>query len=176
MNFILQPIVLFIQIYIWIVIIATILSMLQADPRQPLVELLHRLTEPAFRFIRQNMPFSVIGGLDLSPLVLIVGLQLISSLLTGNIFVAIVGIISSIIYSYIILIIISAILSFVQVDPYNPIVQIINRLTDPPLRFVRQKLPFVVIGGIDLSPIVVIFALQLISGLLQKMTLVLLAV
>ena len=176
MNFILQPIVLFIQIYIWIVIIATILSMLQADSRQPLVELLHRLTEPAFRFIRQKMPFSVIGGLDLSPLVLIVGLQLISSLLTGNIFVAIVGIISSIIYSYIILIIISAILSFVQVDPYNPIVQIINRLTDPPLRFVRQKLPFVVIGGIDLSPIVVIFALQLISGLLQKMTLVLLAV
>ncbi len=176
MNFILQPIVLFIQIYIWIIIIATILSMLQADPRQPLVELLHRLTEPAFRFIRQKMPFSVVGGLDLSPLVLIVGLQLISSLLTGNIFVAIVGIISSLIYSYIILIIISAILSFVQVNPYNPIVQIINRLTDPPLMFVRQKLPFVVIGGIDLSPIVVIFALQLISALLQKITFALLAV
>ena len=176
MNFILQPILLFIQIYIWIIIIATILSMLQVDPRQPFVELLNRLTEPAFRFIRQKMPFSVIGSLDLSPLVLIVGLQLISSLLTGNIFVAIIGIISSLIYSYIILIIISAILSFVQVNRYNPIVQIINRLTDPPLNFIRQKLPFVVIGGIDLSPIVVIFALQLISALLQKITFALLAV
>ncbi len=175
MNFILQPIVLFIQIYIWIVIIATILSMLQVDPRQPLVELLNRVTEPVFHFIRQRVPFSVIGGLDLSPLVLIIGLQLISSLLTGNIFIAIIGIISSIIYSYIILIIIAAILSFVQVNPYNPIVQIINRLTNPPLRFVREKLPFVVIGGIDLSPVVVIFALQIISGLLQKMTLALLA-
>ena len=176
MDFILQPIVLFIQIYIWIVIIATILSMLQADPRQPFVEILHRLTQPAFNFIRQKMPFVVIGAIDLSPLVLIVGLQLISSLLSGNIFVAIIGIISSIIYSYIILIIISAILSFVEVNPYNPIVKIINHLTNPPLIFVRQKLPFVVIGGIDLSPIVVIFALQLINALLQKITLALLAV
>ncbi len=175
MDFLLQPIVLFIQIYIWIVIIATILSMLQVDPRQPFVEILHRLTEPAFSFIRQKMPFTVVGGIDLSPLVLIIGLQLISSLLTGNIFIAIVGIISSLIYSYIILIIIAAILSFVQVNPYNPIVQIINRLTNPPLRFVREKLPFVVIGGIDLSPLVVIFALQILAGLLQKMTFALLA-
>ena len=175
MDFILQPILLFIQIYIWIIIIAAVLSMLQVDPRQPFVELMNRLTEPAFRFVRQKMPFTVVGGLDLSPVVLIIGLQLLSSILTGNIVVAIVGIISSLIYSYIILIIVAAILSFVQVNPYNPIVQIINRLTNPPLNFVRKKLPFVVIGGIDLSPIVVIFALQLLATLLQKTTLSLLA-
>ena len=171
MNFIIQPIVLFIQIYIWIIIIATVLSMLKVDPRQPFVELMNRLTEPTFRFIRQKMPFAVIGGLDLSPLVLIVGLQLISSLLTGNLFLAIVGIINSLIFSYIILIIVSAILSFVQVNPYNPIVQIINRLTNPPLMFLRQKLPFLIIGGIDLSPIVLIFALQTLSTLLEKIAL-----
>ena len=168
MDFILQPILLVIQIYIWIIIISAVLSLLQVDPRQPAVEIINRITEPAFSFVRQKFPFTVIGGLDLSPLVLIVGLQLLSSLLTGNIFVAIVGIISSLVYSYIILIIVSVVLSFVQVSPYNPIVQVINRLTEPPLRFAREKLPFLVIGGIDLSPIVVIFALQALVGLLSK--------
>ena len=171
MDFILQPILLVIQIYIWIIFISVILSLLQVDPRQPAVEIINRLTEPAFSFIRQKMSFVVVGGLDLSPLVLIVGLQLISSLLTGNIFMTLIGIITSLVYSYIILIVIAVILSLVQVNPYNPIVQVINRLTDPPLRFVREKLPFLVIGGIDLSPIVVIFGLQALVGLLNQMTL-----
>ena len=168
MNFILQPLLLVIQIYIWIIIISAILSLLQVNPRQPAVEIIRRLTEPVFSFVREKFPFVVIGGIDLSPLVLIVGLQLFSSLLTGNIFMAFIGILSSIIYSYIILIIISIVLSYVNVDPYNPIVQVINRLTEPPLRFVRQKLPFLVMGGIDLSPIVLIFGLQAIIGLLGK--------
>lgn len=170
MDFILQPIQLFIQIYIWIIIISVILSLLQVDPRQPAVEIINRLTEPAFNFVRQKMPFTVVGGLDLSPLVLIIGLQLISSLLTGNILVALIGIISSIVYSYIILMIVAVILSYVQVNPYNPIVQIINRLTEPPLKFLREKFPFLVVGGIDLSPIVVIFGLQALVGLLSQMT------
>jgi YggT family protein len=170
MDFILQPILLFIQIYIWIIIISALLSLLQVDPRQPLVEIINRLTEPAFSFVRQKMPYTVIGGLDLSPLVLIIGLQLLSSILSGNIFVALIGIISSLVYSYIILIIISTILTFVNVDPFNPIVQVINRLTNPPLMFVRQKLPFLVVGGIDLSPLVVIFGLQALVGLLRQMT------
>ena len=168
MNFILQPILLAISIYIWIIIIAAILSLLQVDPRQPAVEIINRLTQPAFSFVREKLPFTVIGGLDLSPLVIIMGLQLISSILTGNVFVAIVGMISSLVYSYIILIIVSVILSYVQVSPYNPIVQVINRLTQPPLRFVRTKLPFLVIAGIDLSPIVLIFGLQASVGLLSK--------
>lgn len=170
MDFILQPVHLMIHIYIWIIIIAAILSLLQVDPRQPAVEIINRLTEPVFSFVRKKMPFVVVGGLDLSPLVLIVGLQLLSSLLTGNIFVALIGIISSITYTYIMLIIVAVILSYVQVNPYNPIVQIIRRLTEPPLKFVREKLPFVVIGGIDLSPIVVIFALQAFIGLLGQLT------
>lgn len=170
MDFILAPLLLVIQMYIWIIIISAILSILQVNPRQPAVEIIRRLTEPAFSFIRQKLPFVVIGGVDLSPLVLIVGLQLITSLLTGNIFLAIIGILSSIIYSYIILIIISVVLSYVSVDPYNPIVQLINRLTEPPLRFLRQQLPFLVIGGIDLSPIVLIFGLQAAISLLGRIS------
>ena len=69
---------------------------------------------------------------------------------------------------YIWIIIIAALLSFVNPDPYNPIVQFIRKSTEPLFGFIRQKLPFVVVSGIDLSPIVVIFALNIIIGLLSR--------
>ncbi len=74
---------------------------------------------------------------------------------------AIVQLIHSVISLYIWIIIISAVLSFVQPDPRNPIVDVLNRLTQPAFIFVRQKMPFVGFSGIDLSPIGIIFALQL---------------
>jgi len=81
---------------------------------------------------------------------------------------ATVQLIHSIISMYIWIIIISAVLSFVQPDPRNPIVDILNRLTLPAFSFVREKLPFVVYSGIDLSPIVIIFGLQFIDTLLMR--------
>jgi YggT family protein len=64
-----------ITLYVWIVIIASILSFVQLDPRNPIIEILHRLTQPVFMFVRQKMPFVVISGIDLSPLVIILGLN-----------------------------------------------------------------------------------------------------
>jgi len=81
---------------------------------------------------------------------------------------AIVQLLHSIISLYIWVIIIAALLSFVQLDPRNPIVEILNRLTQPAFAFVRQKLPFVVFSGIDLSPIVIIFGLQFIDTLMMR--------
>jgi YggT family protein len=81
---------------------------------------------------------------------------------------AIVQLIHSVISLYIWVVIIAAVLSFVQPDPRNPIVEVLNHLTVPLFAFVRQKMPFVVISGIDLSPIVVIFGLQFIDTLLMR--------
>lgn len=58
------------------------------------------------------------------------------------------------------IIIVSAVLSWVNPDPYNPLVRIIYSLTEPVLYWIRRTLPFVFIGGVDLSPIVVLFAIQ----------------
>lgn len=66
-----------ITIYIWIVIIAALISFVRPDPYNPVVQILHRLTEPVLNFIRQKMPFVVLSGIDLSPLVVILGLQFI---------------------------------------------------------------------------------------------------
>ncbi|HHD78692.1 MAG TPA: YggT family protein [Epsilonproteobacteria bacterium] len=68
-----------INLYIWIIIIAALLSFVRPDPYNPIVQVLHRLTEPVFAFIRQKMPFVVFSGIDLSPLVIILGLQLIDN-------------------------------------------------------------------------------------------------
>ncbi len=81
---------------------------------------------------------------------------------------AIVQLIHSVISLYIWVIIISAVLSFVQPDPRNPIVDVLNRLTQPAFAFVRRKMPFVIFSGIDLSPIVIIFGLQFIDTLLMR--------
>ena len=68
-----------INLYIWIIIITASLSFVRPDPYNPIVQILHRLTEPVFRFIREKMPFLVFSGMDLSPLIVILGLQLIDN-------------------------------------------------------------------------------------------------
>ena len=67
-----------ITLYVWIVIIAALLSFVRPDPRNPVVQAIYRLTEPAFDFIRRKLPFVVVSGLDLSPLVIILGLNFIN--------------------------------------------------------------------------------------------------
>jgi len=168
-NLIIAPLHLVITIYIWIIIASAIFSFLQVDPRQPLVEVIERMTQPAFTFIRQKMPYVVISGIDLSPLVLLMGLQFVDNVLIGGIIVAILQVIHSIIFTFFIIIIIASILSFIPVDPYNPIVATIHRLTNPMFQWVRKKFPFLIIGSIDLSPIAIIMALLLFDTFLSQL-------
>ena len=81
---------------------------------------------------------------------------------------AIVQLIHTVLNLYIWIVIIAALLSFVRPDPYNPIVQVLYRLTEPVMSFIRNKMPFVVLSGIDLSPLVVILALQFIDSLMMR--------
>lgn len=59
---------------------------------------------------------------------------------------------------YLFVIIARAVLSWVNPDPYNPIVRFIHNVTEPVLYQVRSRLPMV-FGGMDLSPMVVFFAI-----------------
>lgn len=84
---------------------------------------------------------------------------------------SIVQLIHTVLNIYIWIVIIAALLSFVRPDPHNPIVQIIYRLTEPVYNFVREKLPFVVFSGIDLSPLVIILGLQFIDTFMMRVVL-----
>ena len=68
-----------INIYIWIIIIAALLSFVRPDPTNPIVQTLYRLTDPLYYWVRQKMPFLVISGIDLSPIVIILGLQFLDT-------------------------------------------------------------------------------------------------
>lgn len=67
------------NIYIWIIIIAALLSFVRPDPNNPIVQIIYRLTEPAYTFVRNKLPFVVFSGIDLSPLVIILGLQFLDT-------------------------------------------------------------------------------------------------
>ncbi|MBI3873440.1 MAG: YggT family protein [Arcobacter sp.] len=71
-----------ISLYKWIIIISALLSWVQPDPYNPIVQMLYRLTEPAYSFVRRFIP-TVIGGMDLAPLILIFGLQFLEIFLSS---------------------------------------------------------------------------------------------
>lgn len=50
-----------------------------------------------------------------------------------------------------------AIISWVNPDPYNPIVRFLHQATEPVLSRVRRFMPY--LGGLDLSPLIVILAI-----------------
>ncbi|HEV7732989.1 MAG TPA: YggT family protein [Candidatus Binatia bacterium] len=57
------------------------------------------------------------------------------------------------------ILLISALLSWVNPDPNNPIVRFLRAVTDPLLYQVRKRLPFVYASGIDFSPLVVMLGI-----------------
>jgi YggT family protein len=68
------------------------------------------------------------------------------------------------------IVLIAVILTWIEPNPYNPIVRFLYAVTEPVFDFVREHLP-TVFGGIDLSPIVVMLAI----GFLQRVVLASLA-
>ena len=71
------------QIYIFIVLIRSVLSWMGPMPSSPLLVILRRLTDPVFRLIHRWLPFTIIGGIDISPVILMVGLYFIDNMITG---------------------------------------------------------------------------------------------
>lgn len=58
------------NIYFWVVFIAVILTWIEPNPYNPIVRFLYSVTEPVFDFVREHLPV-VFGGLDLSPIVVL---------------------------------------------------------------------------------------------------------
>ena len=65
------------------------------------------------------------------------------------------------------IIIARAVISWVNPDPYNPIVKFLNSATEPVLYPIRRRLP-IYFGGIDFSPILVILAIIFIQSFLVQ--------
>jgi YggT family protein len=76
----------------------------------------------------------------------------------GNLLGALATVIYYVLEIYMWIIIARAVISWVNPDPYNPIVRFLYSITDPVLLAIRRRLPLS-FGGIDFSPILVILAI-----------------
>ena len=83
----------------------------------------------------------------------------------GNFLSATASILELVLTFYMWIIIIHALLSWVNPDPYNPIVQFLNSITEPVLYRVRQFLPMSGVG-IDFSPMIVILVIIFLQSFL----------
>jgi len=61
-------------VYIWVVIGGAVLSWVNPDPYNPIVQTIRRLTEPVYGYIRRYIP-TLYGGIDFAPIILIITLQ-----------------------------------------------------------------------------------------------------
>ncbi|MCM8756559.1 MAG: YggT family protein [Candidatus Omnitrophica bacterium] len=66
------------------------------------------------------------------------------------------------------LIIIRAIISWVNPDPYNPLVQFLYKTTEPILSYIRRYLPLDFRFGIDISPLIAILLIIFLKSFLVK--------
>ncbi len=76
----------------------------------------------------------------------------------NSLLVAFLNLFLTILFLYKWAIIIHAMLSWVQPDPYNPIVQTLNRIVQPSYNLVRRIIP-TVFGGLDIAPMILIFGI-----------------
>ena len=83
----------------------------------------------------------------------------------GNFVLALARLLEIAITAYIWVIIARALLSWVNPDPYNPIVRFLYRVTEPVLRPIRYRLPTLSMG-LDLSPLVLILVLTFLDWFL----------
>ena len=85
----------------------------------------------------------------------------------GNFVSAVAGVLDIVLTIYMWIVIIAALISWVNPDPYNPIVRFLYSVTEPLFGAVRRRLPFPPMG-IDFSPLIVILVILFLQLFLVK--------
>jgi len=65
------------DIYKWVIIAAALITWVSPDPRNPIVMFLRQVTEPVLAPVRRFLPPWKTGGLDFSPLIVILAIQFV---------------------------------------------------------------------------------------------------
>ena len=158
------------HLYTVILMLRLILQWARADFYNPVSQFIVKITNPVVRPMRKLIPGFF--GIDFATLVLILALTTIKLLivfslsgynLTGSLLVMTVLLetIDLLLNIFLFAIIIQALLSWVNPDPYNPVVGLLNSLTWPILKHFRKLIP--PISGFDISPIFAIISIMFIQ-------------
>lgn len=169
------------SLYILAVVLRFLLQWTGAEYQNPISQFLVKITHPPLKFLRRYIPS--IGKIDTSSVVFALLLQMAADygiLMLKGVSVSIgalailsfTQLISLLINIFIFAVIARAILSWVSPGAYNPATSILYSLTEPLLNTCRRIIPD--LGGLDLSPLIALLALQLTKMLflppLQQLT------
>ncbi len=155
-------------LYILVVLLRFLLQLVRADFYNPISQFIVKATQPPLGPMRRIIPG--FGGIDLASLVLMFLLQcaeiwllsVIDGKAAGSVGIAIYAVAELLkltIYLFFFSIIVQVVLSWVNPHAHNPITALIYRINEPILRPARRLLP--PFSGVDLSPLLVLIALQL---------------
>lgn len=65
------------DMYSYVIIAAALMTWVSPDPRNPIVRFLRQVTEPVLAPARRLLPLSRTGGLDLSPVIVLIAIQFV---------------------------------------------------------------------------------------------------
>ena len=73
-------------LYFWILLAAAVLSWVNPDPNNPIVRFLRAVTDPVLYRVRRALPFVYAGGIDFSPLVVMLGIQFVKMVVVQSLY------------------------------------------------------------------------------------------
>jgi len=160
-------------LYILIVMLRLLLQWVRADFYNPISQAIIKVTQPVLRPMRQIIPG--LHGIDLASVTLLFVLKYVELWLTMGILgysthvaglsiLTLAELIALLINVFLFSILIQVVLSWLNPGSHNPVTALLDCLNEPLLRPARRLVQ--PIGGLDLSPIVVLLILQLASILL----------
>lgn len=156
------------SLYIFAVMLRFLLQWVEADFYNPISQFLVKITHPLLRPMRRFIPS--VGRVDTASLLLMLTVQSLDMFLVASLqqvalspvglVLAAFGQLLELLFNiYFYAILISAVMSWVPMPHgYNPAVKMLYELTEPLLSLFRRLLP--PMGGIDLSPLMVLVGLQ----------------
>ena len=177
-GYLTNPLVFLIQVlfgaYILVVMLRFLLQLVKADFYNPVSQFIVKATTPVLQPLRRFIPG--FAGIDIASIVLMWLLKsielslilLISGAAGANLLStlawSIPELVALLINVFLFAILIQVILSWVNPGGYNPAASLLHSLTEPLLRPARRLIPPV--GGLDLSPMLVMVVLVLLKMLL----------
>lgn len=165
-------------LYILAVMLRFIFQLVEAQFYNPVSQFVVKITHPPLKVLRRFIP--AFGRVDTASIVLMLILQMLGDALVSFLqgggqmawgaltALAMIKLIKLAFNVFIFSIIIQALLSWINPDPYNPVYSLLSDVTEPILKPCRRLIP--PIAGLDLSPVIALIGL----GFLKILTLQLL--
>lgn len=155
-------------LYLIVVVLRLVFQTLRADHRNPVCRMVILMTDPPLRVFRLFTPD--LFRVDLACILLAIAVGLAKTLLLllvsgfpvrifGPLVLSVSEVLNITIWILIWTILISAILSWISIQRHHPVVRLVEEIAAPVLMPFRRLLP--AMGGLDLSPILALLALNL---------------